>query len=183
LLEAISNLTPPERRSLQFTHYGEAPSDPESLAYAAALQDRIRAGKLEDCASFQGPCFDIPRRLLESDWFILPSINEPCSVALIEALALGKPALVSASGGNVDIVSHGKTGLLFAPDNVQDLTLKLRQLLSSQGSITAPSEIRRSVECRRAAHVARRYRELYQELIPTTHTVARKAPGTSSTTP
>jgi glycogen(starch) synthase len=103
--------------------------------------------------------------LRETDWFVIPSTNEPCSVALIEALALGKPALVSASGGNVDIVDPGRTGLWFAPDNPQDLSRKLRQLLSPALAMAKPRDIRLSVEARRASHVAGLYQNLYRQLI------------------
>lgn len=164
LLDAMAALAPEERQALRFTHCGEAPRDADSTAYARSLQDRLRSDELESCAHFVGPVFDIPQRLRETDWFVIPSTNEPCSVALIEALALGKPALVSASGGNVDIVDPGRTGLLFDPDNSQDLARKLRQLLSPALSLAEPREIRRSVETRRASQVASLYQNLYRQL-------------------
>jgi glycosyltransferase involved in cell wall biosynthesis len=165
LLDAMATLTPEERRALQFTHCGEAPRDADSTEYARSLQHRIRSGQLDSCVRFVGPVFDIPQRLRETDWFVIPSTNEPCSVALIEALALGKPALVSASGGNVDIVDPGRTGLWFAPDAQQDLSRNLRQLLSPALSLANPREIRRSVETRRASHVAGLYQNLYRQLL------------------
>jgi glycosyltransferase involved in cell wall biosynthesis len=175
MLDALASLAPAERRLLHFTHCGEAPRDPDSTAYAQSLRDRIQRDQLDSCISFLGPVFDIPRRLREADWFVIPSTNEPCSVALIEALAQGKPALVSASGGNVDIVSHDRTGLLFTPDDPGDLSLKLRQLLSGKLSLATPPEIRRSVDGRRAAEVTRLYQELYNRLLSPDRAIRRSA--------
>ena len=50
------------------------------------------------------PTHQVADVVAAADWFVLPSTHEPCSVALIEALALGVPVIASASGGNVDIV-------------------------------------------------------------------------------
>ena len=105
-------------------------------------------------------------RLREADWFVLPSTNEPCSVALIEALALGVPALVSESGGNVDIIRDGVTGLLFEPESPEDLAAKLRLILYSKVKAAPPMEIRASVRLRSATNVGRQYLALYRQLIP-----------------
>jgi glycosyltransferase involved in cell wall biosynthesis len=163
LLEALARLEPRERAAIDFRHWGEAPADADSQAYLGELEALVRRHELAECARFEGPTLDIPERLAEADCFVLPSTNEPCSVALIEALALGLPALVSASGGNVDIVIQGKTGLTFAPDDPVDLANQLRKLLAGPG-FSAPAEIRRSVAARRASQVAREYRELYVRL-------------------
>ena len=50
-----------------------------------------------------------------SDIFVLASLNEPCSNALLEALACGLPALYSASGGNSELARDG--GLPFATED------------------------------------------------------------------
>jgi phosphatidylinositol alpha 1,6-mannosyltransferase len=84
---------------------------------------------------------------------------------LIEALALGRPALVTASGGNVDIIEPERTGLLFSPDNAEDLARQLRRLLSQRLSLANPARIRQSVEIRHPARVARQYRELYESIL------------------
>ena len=54
--------------------------------------------------------------LRESDVFVLPSRAEGMSNSLLEAMATGLPSVVSAIGGNVDLVDHESTGLLVRQD-------------------------------------------------------------------
>jgi phosphatidylinositol alpha 1,6-mannosyltransferase len=84
-------------------------------------------------------------------------------VALIEALALGVPALVSASGGNVDIVRDGVTGLLFEPDSIPALAARLGQIARGECRITSPEAVRESVHHRSASAVAAAYEAVYLE--------------------
>jgi glycosyltransferase involved in cell wall biosynthesis len=164
LLDALAMLDPLQRTRLQFAHWGQAPSDRDSRAYERELQDRIHRANLASTVRFHGPTLEVMAKLFEADWFVLPSTNEPCSVALIEALALGRPALVSASGGNVDIIVPDQTGLLFAPDDPADLARQLRHLLSPGLNIASSATIRQSVAVRHPAQVTRQYRELYEHV-------------------
>jgi glycosyltransferase involved in cell wall biosynthesis len=124
----------------------------------------VRHG-LEALCFFHGLSLDVEDRLRTADWFVLPSTNEPCSLALIEALALGLPALVSGSGGNVDIVRPEQTGLLFEPGQVPSLTSALRRIARGETRMEPPSVIRESVRRRSATVVARQYLELYRDVL------------------
>jgi glycosyltransferase involved in cell wall biosynthesis len=165
LIQALGTLAPEDRRRFHFQHYGEPPKDGESPAYARALQEQVAQAGLGSVVEFRGPTLDAASCLVQADWFVLPSTNEPCSVALSEAMALGLPALVSASGGNVDLVEHGRTGLLFAPDDVTDLARQLHSLLRPDPGFSTPDKIRRSAQNRCATHVATLYRDLYRRLL------------------
>jgi len=52
------------------------------------------------------------RVLRGADVFVMPSFNESCPYALIEAMALGKPIVASAVGGILDMVKDGESALL-----------------------------------------------------------------------
>jgi glycosyltransferase involved in cell wall biosynthesis len=57
--------------------------------------------------------------LRRSDVYLAPSRNDPCSNALLEALASGLPAVFRASGGHPELV--GEAGIPFdEPDEVAD---------------------------------------------------------------
>jgi glycosyltransferase involved in cell wall biosynthesis len=55
--------------------------------------------------------------LRSHDVYVAPSLNDPCSNALLEALACGLPAVYAASGGHGELV--GEAGLPFtAPEEI-----------------------------------------------------------------
>lgn len=160
--QAMARLPPEHRGKLVFSLWGPTPNDPDSQSYAAEVRQLVHRLKLEEQFLFCGVTFSVSDCLKEADWFLLPSTNEPCSVALIEALALGLPALVSASGGNIDIIQPNKTGLLFEPGNADDLAAKLQNIIQFEAELVPPEEVRASVKARSASEVAREYRKVYE---------------------
>ncbi|MFM8360643.1 MAG: glycosyltransferase, partial [Verrucomicrobiota bacterium] len=96
---------------------------------------------------------------------LVASDHEPCSVARIEALASGVPAVATASGGNLDILQDGRTGLLFPPGDSAALARCLAALAEGAGPPATPAELRASVAHRSASAVATHYRELYGRLV------------------
>ena len=176
VLESMSRLGADQRQHIEFCQWGPTPDDPDSIRYERELRAFVQRHDLESCCSFFGSSNSIIDCLREADWFVLPSTNEPCSVALIEALALGLPALVSSSGGNVDIIAERKNGLLFEPENVMDLTAKLRSILAAENALLPPAGIRESVRSRSAAVVASEYEKLYR-CLPARIAVARDGPA------
>jgi glycosyltransferase involved in cell wall biosynthesis len=60
---------------------------------------------------------------------VLPSAIEGFSQALLEAMALGLPVVASDVGGNPELVSDGRTGLLAPPSDVAAWADRLRRLL------------------------------------------------------
>ena len=166
LAEALRQLNPSERARIEVSVWGPVvQSDPDSPRYESELRQFIQAHGLERQILLRGSTTAVSEALRQADWLILPSTNEPCSVGLIEALALGIPALVSASGGNVDIVKTGISGCFFEPGNPADLADKLRVLLNAQAAVEAPERIRESVRFRSASSVAEKYDELYRRLV------------------
>ena len=165
LLQALAALPAAERARVEFIHWGPTAPDADSQAYHRELLQFIEAHDLKGCARFGGRTPSIVERLREADWFVLPSSNEPCSAALIEALALGLPALVSASGGNLDIVADRKTGLMFQPNDVDDLAAKIREISAPVFRVLEPSQIRESVRMRSAPVTTAAYVEAYRDLV------------------
>jgi glycosyltransferase involved in cell wall biosynthesis len=69
---------------------------------------------------------EVASLLRNHDIFITASKNDPCSNALIEALACGLPAIYRYSGGHPEIV--GKAGLGFSA--VEEIPGKIAQLIA-----------------------------------------------------
>jgi glycosyltransferase involved in cell wall biosynthesis len=62
--------------------------------------------------TFAGPRSDVPEVLAASDLFAMTSLSEGTSVTLLEAMLARRAAVVTAVGGNPEIVEDGATGLL-----------------------------------------------------------------------
>jgi glycosyltransferase involved in cell wall biosynthesis len=61
---------------------------------------------------FKGAVEDVAPYLQAADVFVLPSVAEGLSNALLEALAAGLPVVATATGGTTDIVRHKISGWL-----------------------------------------------------------------------
>jgi glycosyltransferase involved in cell wall biosynthesis len=56
-----------------------------------------------------------------ADVFAFPSDTETFGNVVLEAMASGLPVVATSLGGQVDLVSHGRTGMLFQPDDIDRL--------------------------------------------------------------
>jgi glycosyltransferase involved in cell wall biosynthesis len=65
-------------------------------------------------------------------FYVAPSIgHENLSLALLEAIACGKAAVGSLSGGTPEAIKNGKNGMLFVENNSEDLRKKLRYMVDN----------------------------------------------------
>lgn len=78
---------------------------------------------------FLGQINDVPSLHRQANVFVLPSLSEGCSNALLEAMASGLCPVVSRVPGNSDVVREGVNGLLFERGNEVELAAALRRLL------------------------------------------------------
>jgi glycosyltransferase involved in cell wall biosynthesis len=62
---------------------------------------------------------------------VVPSVwSDPCPTVVLEAMAAGRPVVGAASGGIIDMVVDGSTGLLVPPGDSAALAGALAALLS-----------------------------------------------------
>jgi glycosyltransferase involved in cell wall biosynthesis len=64
------------------------------------------------------------------DVVALPTRSEGMSQSLLEAMALGKPVVTTARGGNTDLVQDGVNGLLVPPRDPRSLGTAIQRLLA-----------------------------------------------------
>lgn len=76
---------------------------------------------LGNFVSLLGRRRDIASLMAAADMFVLPSVREAFGLVLLEAASLGLPIIATNVGGIPEIVEHGKTGLLVAPGNPEEM--------------------------------------------------------------
>ncbi|MDP5134044.1 MAG: glycosyltransferase family 4 protein [Paraglaciecola sp.] len=64
------------------------------------------------------------------DIFLLPSFSEGTSMTLLEAMALGKPCIVTDVGGNPEVIKHHNNGLVVKTNDAEALSEAIKQLIS-----------------------------------------------------
>jgi glycosyltransferase involved in cell wall biosynthesis len=75
---------------------------------------------IDHLVEFTGYRTDVPALLARADSFVLPSVNENCPLALIEAMGAGLACVGSAIGGVPELLGDG-SGLLVPPGDPEAL--------------------------------------------------------------
>lgn len=89
-----------------------------------ALPEAARAALI-----FAGVRQDVPRLLAASQALVFPSTVPHFARPIIEAAAMGVPAVASDLGGPRELIRHGETGLLVPPQDAAALAEALIRLL------------------------------------------------------
>ena len=118
----------------------------QALSVEGELKEQVAHAALEPRVSFAGRVDRVEDYLRSSDVFAFPSIFEALGISLIEAAACGLPAVGSRTGGIVDVIEDGQSGLLVEPGDAQALGAALERLLAD--------EVERERMGRRAARIA-----------------------------
>ncbi len=134
-----------------------------------ALESQARARGIADRVVFVGPVPDPAEYLRAADLFALPSVAEGMSNSLLEAMATALPCLASDIGGNTDLITSGRTGLLIAPGDRSAWASALKTSLTDLDASRAMGRAARSrIEAEFALPVVvDRYLALYRRLLNT----------------
>ncbi len=91
---------------------------------------------------------DLKQLVAKASFVVVPSEwYENCSMAVLEAMALGKPIIASRIGGLPEQIEDGKTGLLFEMGNVEELREKMLYLWKNRNlRIEMGKEARKKAE-------------------------------------
>lgn len=77
-----------------------------------ALWEMASSERVDDRLRFTGVRDDVPRLMEAMDVVTLPSQMEACSMAIIEAMAMGRPVVATRAGGNLELIVDQATGIL-----------------------------------------------------------------------
>ena len=100
----------------------------QALSVEDELRRRAADAGLAGRVHFAGRRERVEDWLRAADVFVFPSVFEALGISLVEAAACGLPALASRTGGIVDVVEDGVSGVLVAPGDVLALASGLRVL-------------------------------------------------------
>lgn len=137
---------------------------------ALTVEEDLRADAasrgLAERVTFTGRVEAVEDYLKASDIFAFPSVFEALGISLVEAAACGLPAVASRTGGIVDVVEHGRSGLLVEPGDSRALAEALRALVADPALRSALGARAREVARTRfdAEDGVDRYRSLFSEV-------------------
>lgn len=98
-----------------------------------SLKKRVKRLSLGGAIKFTGSTIvDIPLYLSCIDIFVLPSLKEGLGLALIEAMAAGKPCIGSRIGGINEIIEKDSSGYLVPVGDVRAMAESIEELLANK---------------------------------------------------
>jgi glycosyltransferase involved in cell wall biosynthesis len=126
-----------EGRPVKGLLVGDYPPRARQNGYARKLETMIEQLGLRDHVRLTGFREDVPELLAASDVFVHCSVRpEPFGRVVVEAMAAGTPVIATASGGILDIVRHGETGLLVPCADAVSLAESMARLLDEPATVS-----------------------------------------------
>ena len=138
----------------------------QSLSVAADLHAAAQAEALAARVTFAGRVDAVEDWLRASDVFAFPSTFEALGIALVEAAACGLPAVASRTGGIVDVVEDGRSGVLVPTGDIAALWAALHRVVTDPDLGRAMGAAAREVALARfdERDAVDRYRALFREV-------------------
>lgn len=123
MLRALPNIL----EAIPTVHYIIVGTDEND--YARSLRALAREMRILDRVHFAG--FQDPVRpfLNALDLYVHPALMEGFGIAVVEAMAAGKPVVATSTGGLPEVVEHERTGLLVQPGDPDQLSTAIVSLL------------------------------------------------------
>jgi glycosyltransferase involved in cell wall biosynthesis len=141
------------------------------FAGAGSERERLKRSTvalgLQEEVTFMDFITDVPEFLSSVDLFVLPSLYEGLGVAVLEAMAAGKPVVASAVGGLPELVEDRVTGFLVPPGDPAALAEAISRFISREDLLDdmgrrARDRVRRSFSMEQ---MAKENEEFYYDLI------------------
>jgi L-malate glycosyltransferase len=148
--------------NVEFLLIGDGPLRPELQSLTSELG-------ISNQVSFLGDRRDITELLGSMDISAVPSTSESLSNAVVESMAAGVAVVATDVGGTPEIISDGETGLLVAPDREKELADAIERFIAQPAFRAACARKGKALAIAQfnLGHVAKRYEQLYEELLAT----------------
>ena len=122
---------------------------------------------LENRVEFLGrvPREETSPRYQEASIFVMASLNEGMSNAMLEALACGLPIISTRTGGAQELVQEGMNGFFIKTKDSKDLAEKMEKLLSNSKLCEKMGEESRKIAEKMSwQNVAKKYLQEYEKI-------------------
>ena len=126
----------------------------------------IRSYGIEKQVVLTGLRHDIPELLAQADLFVLSSRHEGLPLSAVEAMAAGRPVVVTDVGGNRELVTSGVNGLIMpSGDSVRFATALIEMIEQPERRLAYGRAAREFVSRQFAIQtIAEQYEELYEHM-------------------
>lgn len=102
---------------------------------------------IEDNVFFAGVQKEMKKIYAAGDFFVLPTIFDPFSNALLEAMASGLPVITTVTNGASEIIEEGNEGfVLKQPDDIAGISEKIEMLFDDDLRIEMGKKARKKAE-------------------------------------
>ncbi len=136
---------------------GTSATELKALATTTGLNDAVRF------VETPVPNYEMPPIYSSADIYVQPSIIEPYGIAVLEAMACGKPTVCTRIGGMMDTVDDHTTGLLVKPADPMALSDAIVEISGDPVAMGRRAR-ERAVEKFDWAVIAGQYKALIEEI-------------------
>jgi glycosyltransferase involved in cell wall biosynthesis len=119
------------RADLRFLAVG-GESSVQDIGWFERMRAHAHAIGLGDRIHFTGSRTDIPDVMRSIDVLVVPSLNEGFGRVIVEANAVGVPAVGADAAGIPEVIEHGVTGYLVPPRDAQAMASVVERLLADE---------------------------------------------------
>jgi glycosyltransferase involved in cell wall biosynthesis len=125
-------------------------SGPNRTSFRAHMENELRQAGALSHVSFVDPlpAVELVKRYRACAGLVLPSFQEVYGNVVGEAMACGRPCVVSSTAGSSELITSGKNGFVVPPGDSEQLAAALSELLglSDEAHARMGSEARATVE-------------------------------------
>jgi glycosyltransferase involved in cell wall biosynthesis len=134
---------------------------------ADPLKDQARKVGLTEVVRFTGFRDDVPELLSLADFYVCSSLSEGLSLAIMEAMAVGKPVIATNVGGNPELIADGESGFLVPPRDTKALGARIDEFIANRAMIKPMGDRGRTIARERFSLevMIHNYQNLYQAVL------------------
>ncbi len=160
LVEAIQQLAP-RFPQLRLKIMGDSDGNERAM-----LEELAKEGNISDRVEFIGrvPREETTRYYQEASLFVLPSLNEGMSNAMLEALACGLPIIMTPTGGAEELIEEGKNGMIVPFESSKAVAAAMETFLTNPQKVQSFGAASRvTAEANDWQHVAEHFKKVLSQ--------------------